>query len=223
MGFFSRIYGNSIGQKALESVVRKCHCCMGIGTGDNPETSGEEGVLRVLKKGQAPPYCVFDVGSHKGEYLDVVLTALDGTSFEVHCFEPSKRIFGSLAARVGENRRVVLNNFGLGKQKSRAELFYGSQEAGGTLTKRRLEHVGMSEWRSEEVELDTLDHYCNNLNINYIHLLKIDIEGHEMDLLAGAEEMFSRGAVWMTTFEFGGCNIDTRTFFRDFYYFFSSM
>jgi len=33
--------------------------------------------------------------------------------------------------------------------------------------------------------------------------------------------MFGRQAIGMVMFEFGGCNIDTRTFFRDFWHFFS--
>ena len=32
--------------------------------------------------------------------------------------------------------------------------------------------------------------------------------------------MFSKNAIDIVTFEFGGCNIDTRTFFQDFWYFF---
>jgi hypothetical protein len=41
-----------------------------------------------------------------------------------------------------------------------------------------------------------------------------------MDALAGAKEKFFNHAIDIVTFEFGGCNIDTRTFFRDFWVFF---
>ena len=47
------------------------------------------------------------------------------------------------------------------------------------------------------------------------------MEGHELDVLDGAKVMFANKAIDMVTFEFGGCNIDTRTFFQDFWYFFS--
>jgi hypothetical protein len=50
--------------------------------------------------------------------------------------------------------------------------------------------------------------------------LKIDVEGHEMDVLAGAERMFLNRAIGLVMFEFGGCNIDTRTFLQEFFYFF---
>lgn len=48
----------------------------------------------------------------------------------------------------------------------------------------------------------------------------MDVEGHELDVLAGANEMISSGSIEYITFEFGGANIDSRIFFQDYYYFF---
>ena len=48
------------------------------------------------------------------------------------------------------------------------------------------------------------------------------MEGHELDVLRGATEMLREGKVSLVSFEFGGCNIDTRTFLQDFWYFFES-
>ena len=48
--------------------------------------------------------------------------------------------------------------------------------------------------------------------------LCIDIEGHEMDALPGFGTAINH--IDLIQFEFGGCNIDTRIFFRDFWYFF---
>jgi hypothetical protein len=44
------------------------------------------------------------------------------------------------------------------------------------------------------------------------------VEGHEFDVITGAQEMLETGSIDMVSFEFGGTNIDTRTFFRDFWY-----
>ena len=41
-----------------------------------------------------------------------------------------------------------------------------------------------------------------------------------LTFLQGGEKMFSQSAIDLVTFEFGGCNIDTRTYFQDFFYFF---
>jgi len=214
------LYGNKTGQKFLERIVRKAHLYMGIGSGENVSESGEIGVLYKLKTLKPPPYCIFDVGSNKGQYLDLVRSVLEGEDFHIHCFEPSSHVFGTLSDRVKRYPRVTINNLGLGREKGDFDLYFDSEESGGSLTHRQLDSFGISFSHSEMVKIDTLDNYCANLGVEYIHLLKIDIEGHEMDLLLGATRMFEKRAVGMATFEFGGCNIDTRTFYKDFFYFF---
>jgi hypothetical protein len=47
------------------------------------------------------------------------------------------------------------------------------------------------------------------------------VEGHEYDLLLGATEALKN--IMIIQFEFGGSNIDTRTFFQDFWYFFQNL
>lgn len=114
-----------------------------------------------------------------------------------------------------------MNNVGLGKQRKQSMLHYNNEGSGlASLTKRRLEHFNIDFTKSEKVQIITLDEYCFSRNIHHIHLLKIDVEGHELDVLHGATVMFQNKAIDMVTFEFGGCNIDTRTYFQDFWYFF---
>ena len=214
------LYGNKRGQRFLERIVRKAHLYMGVGSGENVYESGEVGVLHKLKTLKPPPYCIFDVGSNKGQYLDLVLSALVAEDIHIHCFEPSLSVFGALSDRVKDDPRVTLNNIGLGREKGEFDLFFDSKESGGSLSRRQLDSLGISFSNSETVKIDTVDNYCADHGVDYIHLLKVDIEGHEMDLLLGAQNMIEKRAVGMATFEFGGCNIDTRTFFKDFFYFF---
>ena len=67
----------------------------------------------------------------------------------------------------------------------------------------------------------TLQDYWNKeINSEYIDFLKIDVEGHEMNVLQGIGSKISH--IKLIQFEFGGCNIDSRIFFQDFWYFFST-
>ena len=100
-------------------------------------------------------------------------------------------------------------------------LLYTDQEESGlaSIYKRKLDHFGVFMENSEEIELSTIDIYCKRNGIDKIHFLKLDVEGHELSVLNGAKQMIANSLIDYIQFEFGGCNIDSRTYFQDFYYF----
>ena len=53
--------------------------------------------------------------------------------------------------------------------------------------------------------------------IEQINFLKVDVEGNEYKVFSGAQGMINQGRIKHIQLEFGGCNIDSRTFFRDFW------
>lgn len=221
---FLLISGNHFVQSILEKNVQSAQDLMGIGSGGGVLSSGEQAIFHVLKQRLKPPYCIFDVGSNKGQFLQLILDAMAADDFSIHCFEPGGETFKILANSFMENKRIKLNDIGLGKEKGEAILHFDSDGSGlASLTKRKLNHFGIDFNKSEKVKISTIDNYCSENAINHIHLLKIDVEGHELDVLAGSRRMFDARAIDIVTFEFGGCNIDTRTFFQEFWYFFSDI
>ena len=214
--------GNRFIQNLLEKNVLFSQYVMGIGTGGGVSSSGEQGIFNILTERVKPPYCIFDVGSNKGQFLQLILENIPAGDFSIHCFEPGKETFKTLVESSKQDVRIKLNNFGIGKQKSDTILYYDSTGSGiASLTKRKLDHFGVDFSKSEKIKINTIDNYCSENAISHIHLLKVDIEGHELDALSGAIRMFDTKSIDIVTFEFGGCNIDTRTFFQDFWYFFS--
>jgi len=219
---FTKIYGNKFFQNFLNKRIKALQKFTGVGTGGRVKSSGEFAILKNLKKLKSSSYCIFDVGANRGDFTDLALSYFSNNeSFSIHCFEPSKAAFETLTGNLKENPHLVLNNFGLGKEKGKFDLFTDTPGSGtASLTKRNLEHLGVDFSLSEKVLIDKIDNYCSTKNIQHIDLLKIDVEGHELDVLYGAENMFKNNNIKLVSFEFGGCNIDTRTFFRDFYAFF---
>ena len=213
--------GNRFIQNLLEKNVNASQDLMGIGSGGGVLSSGEQAIFYVLKQRLKPPYCIFDIGSNKGQFLQLILDNITVDDFSIHCFEPGHETFKILVASSKEGKRIKLNNIGVGKEKGKAVLYYDSVgSALASLTKRKLDHFSIDFSKAEKVEINTIDNYCSENAIKHIHLLKIDIEGHELDALAGVRRMFDNKSIEIVTFEFGGCNIDTRTFFQDFWYFF---
>ncbi len=215
------ITGNRVVQKYIERRIRKSQILAGIGSGGNVENSGEKSILKRLTSLKQDSYCLFDVGANKGDFTQIILTLFNNDNIQVHSFEPSKATFEFLKNNI-KSDKVILNNKGLGKEAGTFP-FYTDRPGSGaaSLTKRNLDYLGVDFGYSEDVSIDTLDNYCNENNIKDIDLLKLDVEGHEMDVLEGSKEMLSRNVIKMISFEFGGCNIDTRTFLKDFYYLFN--
>ena len=81
---------------------------------------------------------------------------------------------------------------------------------------RQLEYRGQIMHKTETVRLRRLDDICREQGLDHIHLLKLDVEGSELAVLAGASGLLERGAIDVIQFEFGAAQIDNRSFLKDF-------
>jgi FkbM family methyltransferase len=217
------LFGNPICQRMLEYNVVFSQYLMGIGPGANPDESGEKILIHLLRKRASMDHalCIFDVGANTGQFINLMEKGMNGVSLQIHAFEPSCYSYQKLEENTKEYGNATLNNFGLGECAGEFTLYSDKSGSGlASLTKRRLDHFGLEFNCSETVEIDTLDDYCRRRSIQGIDLLKLDVEGHELDVLRGGECMLNQRRIRMVSFEFGGCHLDSRTFFQDFFYFF---
>lgn len=223
---FARLSKSERGRRLMEQLIRDAQAYLGIGIGADVTSSGEHAIFKTLQnlpRSASDTLCLFDVGSNQGQFLQLIDRSLVATPHRVHCFEPSPSAFAILQKNAGKRSDVVFNNIGLGEVAGEFDLY--SDEAGSglaSLTKRRLDHFGLDFSHRERVQIQTLDSYCSQCSITNIDLLKLDVEGHELEVLNGGARMLAERRIKIVTFEFGGCNIDSRTFVQDFYYFFNS-
>ena len=161
------------------------------------------------------------VGANVGNYIALLMNVFPNA--QIHSFEPAKETFATLQKNTAPRLthyagKVQLNNFGLSDSPSEATLHYDRENSGlASLYNRQLDYFGIDYSKSETVRLSTLDNYCAENNIDHIDFLKMDVEGHELSVLKGAKRMLAESRIDNIQIEFGGCNLDSRTYVRDFW------
>jgi FkbM family methyltransferase len=186
-----------------------------------PELNGEEYFLDVWAKKmqeESGPPIVFDVGANEGDFAHMLLRRC---SAQVFCFEPNPATASRLRNRFEScNGAVAVNNIALGDKRGSILLY---DESGRTGTGRATAVGGVfsdvyhQEAKPFQVYVTTLDEFVSHHSIKKIHLLKIDTEGYEYPILAGAKNSLRSGIVDWIQFEF---NIHNAVQGHSFYKFF---
>ncbi len=205
------------------SIARRFLSIAGFGVGTSVASSGEivalKTALAIANINVNGTLLLFDVGGHVGEWSAAMLTLCPNA--QIHAFEPSEQHRSLFSRHHKDNTNVRLVASALGASTHQATLYRDKNVSGlASLTKRQLDHMDIHMTIEETVSVTSIDGYCAENEVGHIDVLKIDVEGHELDVLKGAIGKFASKDISIVQFEFGGSNIDTRTYFRDFFHLF---
>jgi FkbM family methyltransferase len=192
----------------IEYLISKMDLLVGKGWG---ASTCQKEVATALSLLSNDPKIAIDIGGNKGLYTDALLKVNPG--MEVHIFEPSNY-----------NNLILIKKYSnylnkLALSDSKEELIMHADKPGSglaSITKRRLDHFNINQKIEEKINAIRFDDYWHRNDL--IDIVKIDVEGHELKVLYGMGKKLEQTK--LVQFEFGGCNIDTRTYFQDFWYFF---
>lgn len=163
------------------------------------------------------PKTVFDIGANRGLWTAQLLS--HHANATVHAFEPQPVCNARLREQYASFPNVHIHNNAVSNASGVFKLYFDRAGSGlASLSKRELSHLGIDFQKSIDVSTVVLDDFLAANQIGPIDILKLDVEGHEMAAFEGLKRTLDGPAPpRVIQFEFGGCNIDTRTFFRDFY------
>lgn len=155
---------------------------------------------------------VFDVGANRGQTAKEIHRWLPGV--DLHCFEPSPETFQRLRANVKD---ASLHPYGLGAQVGTHRMNPTGNDLTARIQDESESHVDIDHGSLIDVELSTVDAEMKNHGFERIDVLKIDVEGHEMSVLEGADQTLSDGRVDVILVEtrFGSTGADWQTPFQD--------
>jgi FkbM family methyltransferase len=189
---------------------RVCRRVLDRLNGSNNVDMTVNGELTLLRNTLPNMSCVFDVGSNVGDWTAAALAI--NPKLEIHCFEPNPSTYEALVKRAFPDN-VRLNEIALGEAAGERDLYvYGEIDGMNSLYSRS---ANVRIQRRQRIQCGTIDSYCAMSSVSRIDFLKIDVEGHELSVLRGAERMLSEGRIGLAQFEYGGTYIDARTFLKD--------
>lgn len=128
-----------------------------------------------------------DVGGNVGR-ISHAASWLVGRHGQVHAFEPSPEISDVLRHRAlffGLDN-VTINQVALSAHAGEAVLHEYAEGRGGSSSLRAGSSPGQRHDRETAVPVATLDDYVADKGIQAVRLLKIDVEGAELDVIRGA-------------------------------------
>lgn len=183
--------------------------------------NGENDFLKsFLKEFKDSEVTLFDVGANVGNYTEMLLKYCQqyNIKYRIHIFEPVAKSVEVLKSKFATNSNIVINPFGLSDENKSADIFYDRE--GSTLAslyQRELSQANIYLNQKETIQLVTLESYVYQHNISKIDFLKIDVEGHEIPAFTGMGKYLNADFLRAIQFEYGGANIDSKTFLKNIY------
>jgi FkbM family methyltransferase len=161
---------------------------------DNARFTGEEWFIKNVLKKAGVKTCI-DVGANIGGYSMPLIKYLD---CKVYAIEPSSSSFAQLQKNL-QDKNVVLIKAALSDHEGMGTLFSRRTQS----EKATLSPVlGEGSSIQEEVRVTTLDTVVQENSISEIDLIKIDTEGHELEVFRGMRHTLSQLKPRFIQFEF---------------------
>jgi len=160
-------------------------------------------LLRGIAKGM--PETIFDIGAHTGETVQYYRRLFPKS--RIFAFEPNPELYQFCQQRFQEDKKVSIHQFAVGAENKQETMFINNDSATSSL-KKSVEEAEKN-WgravyqtvKTENVKVVTLDRFCGSIGVDVIHICKVDVQGHEMEVLRGAQGLLAQSQISLLQLE----------------------
>jgi len=204
----SRALSSTRVQSAISLGETGAALLQGKGAGSGWDIDAEvTAALKFIRPGAT----VFDIGANKGEWSRAIRQRVG--NLRLFLFEPQTACAPYLTID-----GAILTQAAVGEKEGRAVLHSPGDAAGNaSLHIRGDTFFSGQSFAPTDVAVVSIDSFIETNSIQAIDFMKMDIEGHELFALRGADRALAKSIIRALSFEFGSGNINSRTFFRDFW------
>jgi len=150
----------------------------------------EAGTISVLSKFLHQDDTFLDVGANIG-FISLVAASFIGENGLVYAFEPHPETYKILEENIRLNsfKNICSMNIALGAEVSEAKIYDNLDGNRGSSSLIRPE--GASKKNGKKIEIVTIDKLIEEYNLHIPSIIKIDVEGFELEVLKGAKALLS--------------------------------
>jgi len=180
----------------------------------------EAGTLRVIKKSLRVGDTFIDIGANIG-LMSLTASQMVGGSGCVHAFEPVPAMYAILQENISLNkaRNITSHKKALGSKQELRTIFERMDVNRGAASLIPPNNVSGDKY---DAYVDTFDNFSGVHNIRQVRMLKIDVEGWELEVLRGAKNLLSTNDAPILCIEytyshptFGGEPLDIYKFMKN--------
>jgi len=134
---------------------------------------------------------IIDVGANRGQFS---LASYVYTSAKIFAFEPIPAVAKIFASIFQNTPRVTLFNAAIGPYTEKKMMHISSRDDSSSLLpigpNQIMNYPGTEERESLQIDVSPLSSYISQEDISRPSMLKIDVQGFEMEVLKGCELLF---------------------------------